>query len=309
MKIEIKQDIKLLDFVVEYFGNVSLTKAKKMILYNCFSMQGASLKSLEYVLHKGDTIEYTKYSGGEHIIREKRDISILYEDKDIIIVNKLSNQSVVAYKDKKDNTLLSMTKAYLKKKYHKNDLYLFFAPLDEECGLCLFAKNKLVLQWLENQTNNFKFKICAIVENKLKHKNDKIAFYIDDNKGYYSLGKQDDKGKEKVFLQYTTTEDLSMGDNDYFQIEIEGNGFRKYLNRFLLSSIGNPVYGDKAFHASKQGNKMLRYCVYSIEMLRPSTNKKIKIETSLPRHFTSLAVPSTNQTNNDKQEETNKTEK
>ena len=77
MKIEVKQDTILLNFVRNYFNDISVTKAKKMILYNCFSMQGASLKSPEYILHKGDIIEYRKYYGGEHIIREKRNIFLV----------------------------------------------------------------------------------------------------------------------------------------------------------------------------------------------------------------------------------------
>ncbi len=293
MKIEVKQEAKLLDFVQNYFPQVSATKAKKMILYNCFSMQGASLKSFEYILHKGDVIEYQRYSGGKHIAKEKRDISILYEDREVIIVSKLSGQSVTEYKDKKDDTLLSMTKSYLKNKYHKNELYVVFAPQTDESGVCLMAKNKMVLNWLEKQKESFKFHISAVVENQLKHKNDKIRFLVEENNGIYSLAKEQSDKSQTVFLQYTTKEDLSMGDNDYFQIDITQTGDKPYLNRFLLSQIGNPVYGDSVFQRQKQGNKILRYCIYGIEFLRPSTNKHLKIETSLPRNFTSIAIPVT----------------
>ena len=288
MKIEIKQDAKLLDFVLDYFPQVSVTKAKKMILYNCFSMQGAALKSWEYILHKGDTIEYTKYSGGQHIAKEKRNVSVLYEDRDIIIVNKSSGQSVTEYKNKKEDTLLSMTKSYLKKKYHKNDLFVVYAPQTDESGICIMAKSRLALNWLEKQSESFKFNIAAIVENQLKHKNDKIRFYITENNGIYSVCDKNDEAAREVFLQYATVEDLSLGDDDFFQINITQTGIKPYLNRFLFASIGNPVYGDNTFNAVKHSGRILRYCVYSVEMLRPSTNKRLKIETALPRNFVSV---------------------
>ncbi|MBO6118648.1 MAG: hypothetical protein J6P44_08910 [Bacteroidales bacterium] len=288
MKIEIKQDAKLLDFVLDYFPQVSVTKAKKMILYNCFSMQCAALKSWEYILHKGDTIEYTKYSGGQHIAKEKRNVSVLYEDRDIIIVNKSSGQSVTEYKNKKEDTLLSMTKSYLKKKYHKNDLFVVYAPQTDESGICIMAKSKLALNWLEKQSESFKFNIAAIVENKLKHKNDKIRFYIIENNGIYSVCDKNDEAAREVFLQYSTVEDLSLGDDDFFQINITQTGIKPYMNRYLLASIGNPVYGDNTFNAVKHSGRILRYCVYSVEMLRPSTNKRLKIETALPRNFVSV---------------------
>lgn len=291
MKIEIKQETKLLDFVLSYFAGVSVTKAKKMILYNCFFMGGASLKSFEYVLHKGDTIEYRKYSGGMHIAKEKRNVSVVYEDEDIIVVNKSSFQSVYPNEKLKQDSITQYTKQYLKRKYHKNEVYVVFSPENDESGLCILSKSKYVLHQLEKQRNSFKLHISAIVNNELKHKTDKIAFYYKENKGIYYKAKQNDEGCEKVFLQYKTIDDLTMGDNTMSQIDISGLGYKPYLYRFILSQIGNPVVGDNVFDKKKQNENMLKYCIYSVEFLRPSNNRKLKIETTLPNSFTSLSIP------------------
>lgn len=290
MKLEIKQDIKLLDFVLQTFTQVSVSKAKKMIKYNCFFIGGASIKSFEYILHKGETVEYQKYSGGLHIAREKRDVSILYEDEDIIIVNKSVSQNVYQYKDRKEDSIVSSTKSYLKRKYHRNDLYVIFAPEKDESGLVLMAKSKLVRNWLFKQQDSLHFQIAAIVEGSLKHKNDKIRFFLTEDKGIYSKVKQDTPNARQEFLQYKTVEDLSQGDKIYFQINILSWGIKPYLNRFLLKEIGNNVLYDNVFGENKVKNKPLKYCVYYIELLRPGTGKKIKIEATLPKNFTYLEL-------------------
>lgn len=290
MKFDIKQEITLIDFVKQAFPQVSVTKAKKMILYNCFFLSGASIKSFEYVLHKGDTIEYRKYSGGLHIAKERRNVSVLYEDENIIVVNKTVNQSIIESKDKKEDTIVSLTKSYLKRKYHNNELYVIFGPQKDESGLVLMTKNKITRNALQKQQDAFIFHIAAIVENPLKHKNDKIRFFVKQTDGIYSLTNKEDEAAQQEFLQYKAVEDLSQADKTYYHINIIQHGIKPYLNRYLLNEIGNNVLNDNVFSKQKVKDKPLKYCIYCIELLRPKDSKKLRIETELPKNFTYLPL-------------------
>ncbi|MBQ7984180.1 MAG: hypothetical protein IJ250_00920 [Bacteroidales bacterium] len=288
MNIEIKQEIKLLDFVLSYFPQTSVTKAKKMIMYNCFYLSGASIKSFEYILHKGDTVEYRKYSGGMRIAKEKRSVTVIYEDRDIIVINKSSFQTVVGATEKNELSLTSELKKYLKRKYHNNEVYLIFAPQKDECGLCIFAKNKLARNWLEKQKDSFNFTISAIVTGDLKHKNDKKQVFIAENNGIYSVSTADNPNAKKVILNYKTKESWSVEDKNYYLIEIYQTGCSAWLNRLILSDICGGVVADGVFKKQKYSNNTLKYCIHSVQLLRPSTNKKLTIACSLPHNFTKL---------------------
>ena len=280
MRIEIKQDIKLSDFVTSHFSDISLSKARKMILYGCFYIDNAAVKSPEYILHKGDVLEYRKYTGGRHLLKEKRNVRIFYEDRSIIVADKLSFQKV---RDNKSvETVEYFTRKYLNGKYHKSDLYFVFYPESDESGLCLMVKDKYLLRWFEN--NGVYRKSAVVLYGELNSDGNKIEAVVEESNGIYKIGGENSGNTECVtfsnkFQIPGTNEKLT-----YAEIEREGKS-RPYLDRFILSSKGNTVYGDRVFGSKKYQDVFLRYCVYCIEFKHPVTHKKIRIERELPGNF------------------------
>lgn len=290
MKIQVKETATLLEFVLTYFPQVSVTKAKKMILYNCFSIAGASIKSFEYILHKGDTIDYQKYAGGRHIAKEKRDAAILYEDMDVVISNKAAGVAVYNPKDKKNEDLLSEIRRYVHKKDRKAIVNVIFAPDIYESGLCLFAKNKYAFDVLSKELQTMKFELNALVSRPLKHKNDKIKFYYRENKGRLDISRQPQDGFQETVLQYKTIEDYSQGEENFYHISITQEGYTPFLTRALLKYMGNPVVGDLRFDKQLSKN-ILKLCYSSISFQRTDNGRKVKIDCKIPNQFTAFNFP------------------
>ena len=71
MRITAKEDISLLKLLLNEFGQTSISKAKKMIMYGCVSYKDAVVKSPEFILKKGESVVYEKYSGGKYIKKER----------------------------------------------------------------------------------------------------------------------------------------------------------------------------------------------------------------------------------------------
>ena len=88
MRITAKEDISLLKLLLNEFGQTSISKAKKMIMYGCVRYKDAIVKSPEFILKKGESIVYEKYSGGKYIKKERSYFPVLYEDEFFIVVNK-----------------------------------------------------------------------------------------------------------------------------------------------------------------------------------------------------------------------------
>ncbi|MCF0210041.1 MAG: hypothetical protein HUK18_01770 [Bacteroidales bacterium] len=290
MKIQVKETTTLLNFVQSIFPEVSVTKAKKMIMYNCFSIAGASIKSFEYILHKGDTIDYQKYSGGKHIAREKRDVLVLYEDADVLVANKAAGVAVYDPKNKKSEDLLSEIKRYVHKKDHKAIINVIFAPDVYESGLCLFAKNKYAFDVLTKEKHTFGFEIDAMVCRPLKHKNDKIKFYYRNNKNRWEISRSPKDGFEETTLQYKTIEDFSQGEENFYHILISQKGYKPFLTRALLKELGNPVIGDLRFDRQKSKN-ILKFCYSSISFQRTDNGRKAQIDCKVPKQFTAFNYP------------------
>ncbi|MBR1768890.1 MAG: hypothetical protein IJ748_00335 [Bacteroidales bacterium] len=290
MKIEVKQDCSLLQFVKNYFPQVSVTKAKKMILYNCFSIEGANIKSFEYLLKKGDVVEYRKYSGGRHIAKEKRDISVLYEDNDIVIVNKPAGVKVFNPKDRNREDMLGEVKRYVHNKDFKSSVYIIFAPETEESGLCIFSKNKYAFQKMSENMDKIYFGVDMIVCNKPVHKNAKIKFFHSFERGRRNISLTEKNGYLPYSFEYKTQEDLSMGDEDFFLIKAEHYGCNPLLLRSFFNFIGLPVVGEKRFDRQISQN-VLKFSYSSVTFPKIINNKKVSVNCKLPNTFCTFNIP------------------
>ncbi len=179
MKITAKQDTNLLALLRDYFAESSTAKVRKMIMYGCVSYRGAVVKSQEMILKKGDWVEYTKYTGGAKASKQKTDLPIIYEDRELIVVNKSGGvrfSSNVSYKGK---TVCSMTKSYLRRKFKGSQPLFPVHPVDDqESGLCLLARTKPSAEKLERQWETIEKTYLCIVENPLSKNTLKVNNYL-----------------------------------------------------------------------------------------------------------------------------------
>ena len=289
MKITAKENISLLNLILETFPEVSVSKAKKIIIYGSISHKEAIIKSPEYIVGKGESVEYTKYSGGSHIAREKTDVPILYEDEYLIAVIKPSGVNVDASPNEKVKSLYALTKSYVKRKWGiRQNLFIVHEPQGDEAGICIFAKTKKAQEILKRNFHLSKREYNAIVTGKPKHKNDKLNLWLKrGSKNRIFLEKPQTEGAELCVIKYSTVENyehythLVINPETYFPLQI----------RFILSHIGNTIVGDSRFGVKQLSANWLKLYLTKIELQHPATGKRLKIETSLPNTFMKVNLP------------------
>lgn len=289
MKITAKDNISLLNLVLESFPEVSISKAKKMIIYGCISYRNAIVKSPELIIRKGEEIDYSKYSGGRHIAREKTDVPILFEDEDIIAVLKSSGVHVDAKPNEKIKSLYALTKSYVRRKWGiRQNLFIVETPEDDEAGICLFAKSKQA-QLILKKTFPLAIKeYHALIAGKPKHKNDKLNIWLKEgSKNRIFVEKPNEEGAHLCIVQYVTIDTFEQ----YSHLMVTPHTYFPSQIRFILSSIGNPVIGDHRFGARQISENWLKLYCTSIQIQHPITGKRIKIETSLPLTFNKVNLP------------------
>lgn len=289
MKISAKDNISLLNLVLETFPEISISKAKKIIIYGSISYKGAIIKSPELIIAKGEEVEYTKYSGGRHIAREKTDVPILFEDEHLIAVLKPVGISVEARPNEKVKSLYALTKSYVRRKWGiKQNLFIVHYPQTDQAGVCLFAKTKKAQEIMKKTFPNTIREYHALVVSKPKHKNDKINLWLKKgSKERIFLEKPQTEGATQCSIQYTTIENF----DTYTHILITPLTYFPLQIRFILSHIGNPIVGDTHFGLRQMSYNLLKLYCTSIQLQHPITGKKIKIETSLPNTFMTVNLP------------------
>jgi len=172
------------------------------------------------------------------------DIKIIYEDNDVIVIDKPAGILVHPVLNEKD-TLLD----FLKNKYPNAQLV---HRLDQDTsGLMVIAKNQQMAEFLKAQFKNreIKKKYLALVYGILKDKKGIIAKSI--SKSRKRGGSQTIAPIGKMREALTRYEVIKEFKN-YSLLEVSPETGRTHQIRVHLASIGHPVVGDEKYKFKRQ---------------------------------------------------------
>ena len=217
---------------------------------------------------------------------QPRGLSILYEDHDILVVDKINGLLTVSTEKVRENTAYYLLTAYVKKGNQKSRNRVFIVHrLDRDTsGVIVFAKHENAKRYLQAQWHGFAKKYYAVVHGTLPEKEGVITSYLAQNRAYrmYSVA---DPGKGKLAK---TGFRVLRESNKYSLLEIDLLTGRKNQIRVHFAEKGHPVAGDKIYGVKGMGVKRLALHAASLTILHPHTKEKMTFETGLPPYFKSL---------------------
>jgi len=177
--------------------------------------------------------------------RLPRGLEILYEDDDIIAVNKPAGLLTVGTQTNKTQTAYYILTDYVRKGCYKSRNRIFIVHrLDQyTSGVVVFAKNERAKMALQDNWRQTQKKYIAVVHGRLAEKEGTITSYLTENRAYvvYSV-KDPDKGK----LAQTAYKVIKEG-KDTSLLEIDLLTGRKNQIRVHMAYLGHPVAGDKVY--------------------------------------------------------------
>ncbi len=277
MRITAKEDISLLKLLLAEFPQTSVSKAKKMIMYGCVSYKDAVIKSPEFILKKGESVVYEKYSGGKYIKKERSYFPVLFEDEFFIVVNKSSGVNYASKTNGKGKSIFDLTASYLRRKYpNQQGLHLIHSMDNQESGLCIFARSKHAQLKMSEQWNEVELGYFAILQNPLKHKNETFVF----------------ESKDKNYkVEYQFIEALNYFDNSFTLVNVSSLGLGSMACRQAFAQKGNPIVADLTYGSKEFVNNYLKLCCNTMKFRHPFTQKTIKITMNPPKGFNIINPP------------------
>ncbi len=175
-------------------------------------------------------------------------IPIIYEDDDILVVDKPANL-LVHPADSNSKSEARNPKPTLMDFFPKAKLV---HRLDKDTsGLLMLAKNEKTYNWLKSQFSNrqIKKKYLALVHGKLKDKKGIITKTISKSrkKGGSQTTAPIGKRREAI-TRYKLLKEF----NDYSLLEVVPETGRTHQIRIHLASIGHPVAGNEKYKFKRQ---------------------------------------------------------
>jgi len=216
---------------------------------------------------------------------QPKGLTFLYEDQDIIVVNKVSGLLSMGSAREREKTAYFMLTNYVKKGNPKSRNRIFIVHrLDKDTsGILVFAKTIKAKEFLQEEWHNFHKKYYAVVEGVLPEKEGVISTYLAENSIHrmYSV-KNPEKGKLAKTAYKVVRESKK-----FSLLEIELLTGRKNQIRVHFSEMGHPVAGDKMY-GEKAGLKRLALHSASLTIAHPHSKKEMIFTTNTPSYFNKL---------------------
>ena len=268
----IEEEINLFDFLKS--KNYSKNNIKNLIKRNLICINDSCDIRYDYKLSKGEKL----------IIKKSKDIDVIFEDNNIIVVNKPYNLLTVSNDKQKDKTLFKNVSNYVKLKNKNNKVFIINRIDKDTSGIVMFAKNKSIKEIYQKRWNDIVINRCyyAIVVGKMKLKENVIKNYLFEDKNYIVHStKNRNKGKLAI-TEYKVLKE----NNKYSLLDINIRTGRKNQIRVHMKENNTPILGDQKYGFIKEKRMYLHS--YKLELINPITNEKCIFETKIPKEFNKI---------------------
>lgn len=207
-------------------------------------------------------------------------LTIAFEDKNLLIVDKPAKLLTIGTTKEKDHTLYHEVLTYLHK---KNQKAFIVNRIDKDTsGLVVFAKNEETKNKMQDNWSKVIRKYYAVCEGKIKNKGI-IEEYLTEDKNLNVYATTKDKGK----LAITKYNPLKLT-STYTLLDVEILTGRKNQIRVGLSNLKHPIIGDKKYNSKRNPISRLGLQAYYLEFIHPKTNQKVIINMPLNASFSKI---------------------
>ena len=286
---EIEESIRIDKYLTEY-DEIDFTRNKiqKLIDDDKILVNGKNIKS-SYKVVNGDEIEITDEIQSTDIVPEKMDIDIVYEDDDVIVINKKSGVVVHPAPGNYSGTLVNGL-MYLSK--NLSTINGEFRPgivhrIDKDTsGLLIVAKNDNAHAILaeELKEKKVKRKYIALVEGIINHDTGTIDAPIG----------RDSTDRKKMSVTSTNSKDAVT----HFKvlerykratlIECELETGRTHQIRVHMKYINHPVVNDPVYGKNVHGDFGQLLHAWQIGFVHPITKEYLEFNREVPEEFNKI---------------------
>ncbi len=216
-------------------------------------------------------------------------LAILYEDKDILVVDKPAGLLTVATEREKSRTAHFVLTDYIRKGCGRSRKRLFVVHrLDRDTsGTLIFAKSEEAMLRLKAQWKQTEKKYLVVVHGRCEKNSGTITSYLAEDKDYTVYSTPDStKGKlsQTAYTVLRETKGFSL-------LEVDLLTGRKNQIRVHLAGIGCPIVGDTKYGKyGKEDESQPRLALHarSISFKHPFSGKKLTFEADVPVFFITL---------------------
>ena len=276
----VKTERRLIDYLTDI--GYTRTKVKQLMRHRTVEVNGKAVQGFGHLLRKGDMVSVRKDRNESKVV-PSLGIKIIFEDDDLIVIEKPAGLLTIASEKEKTKTAYYQLNEFLKLRNPRTRERIFIVHrLDRDTsGLIVFAKNEKVKRTLQEGWKEVEKRYYALVEGTPVKKEGGIRSRLSETK---SLKVYIVRHSDGAKLSETKYRVVKTG-REYSLLDILLETGRKNQIRVHLSDIGHPVAGDKKYGAKTDPLGRLGLHSYRLIFKHPVTGAPLRFESKLPRRF------------------------
>lgn len=283
-RLNVAQPEELMKFLIEKMPDKSRNNIKSLLSHRQVLVDGQVVTKYNHPVKAGQEV-----SINWALVRDEkpvRGLQILYEDADIIIIDKPAGLLSIASDKEKERTAYHQLTEYVRTKDPENRIFIVHRLDRETSGVMLFAKNEDIKHSLQD---NWKEAVVdrayiAVVEGQVEKKEGRIKSWLQETKTRLVYSSSSPGEGQEAVTHYKVLE----AGAGYSLLEIRLETGRKNQIRVHMKDIGHSIIGDKKYGAMTNPIGRLGLHAHILAFYHPVSGELIRFETEVPKKFSQL---------------------
>ena len=282
---KVDKDNELMKFLMEKMPQNSRNNIKSLLTQRRVMIDDVIVSQYNAPLKEGQIVSITKTKITKHKLEG---VSIVYEDNDILVVEKERGILSVATQNEREKTAYNILKNYLKEKNPKDKIFVVHRLDRDTSGVMIFAKSEKAQDILQTTWNDSvkERTYVALVEGNVKKDSDTIISYLAENKAMITYSTANEEEGKKAVSHYKVLK----RNKNYSLLEVNIETGRKNQIRVHMQDLGHPLIGDGRYGIDGGPNPLGRLALHAFKLCfyHPVTDQLMEFETPYPPAFKKL---------------------
>lgn len=277
----------LMEFLSECHPDAKRTDVKGWLRHGQVKLDGSVCSQFNAEVAPASCVEIN-YTRSWPVFRHQR-ITIVYEDDDIIVINKgYGLLSVGTGSLKKEETAYDILKSYVKSVDPQNKIFVVHRLDRGTSGLMMFAKSAEAQAAMQHNWKNMVIdrRYVAVLEGKVEDDSGTIRSHLGETSRFEVYSTQE-SGEGKLAV---TRYEVLRRSHGYTLAEFSLDTGRKNQIRVHARELGHPIVGDRKYGAKSSPINRIALHARSLRFAHPVTRKLMSFELPVPQRFLSLLV-------------------
>ncbi len=282
--LKVTESTELLKFLLAEIPHKGRNKIKALLRDRQVLVDGQTVTLYNHPLKPKQKVEIR----GSKIQEEKRyrGISVVFEDKDLIVIDKHAGVLSIATTNEKTETAYGLLSRHVKKQNSANKIFVVHRLDRDTSGLMMFAKSEKIKRILQDTWHTIitERTYVAVIEGAVEEPEGVITSYLKESKALIVYSSQNPNNGRMAATHYQTIK----SNKKYSLLKLNLETGRKHQVRVHMQDLGHSIVGDKKYGSTIDPIGRLALHASVLAFTHPITREHLRFETPIPRKMLKL---------------------